>query len=478
MTELAFASATDLALMVAAREIGCLELLDHFIARVERYDPTVNAVVVRDFDRARERAKALDASPPSGALHGVPMTVKESFHRVGLPTTFGFPEFRNNLATTDATVVQRLMGSGAVIFGKTNVPPGLMDAQSWNEVYGRTNNPWDLGRTPGGSSGGSAAALAAGLTALEFGGDIASSIRNPAHYCGVFGHKPTWGVIPKTGHMRLDTLQATDISVVGPLARSVADLEVALGVTAGPDGETASAWSLSLPEPRARELGQFRVALVSQDPFAEVDEQVSSQIEALGDFLEREGVDVRRDARPAFDSHELYILYMIMLRAAGSAGLPDDELAREQERSRGVTRATRDVGLANAYGASLPHRDWLRLNEARLRAGQAWAAFFKDVDVLLCPVLATAAFPHSPGDPQGRTLTVNGREVPFENQLFWAGYGGLSFLPASVAPLGLTPDGLPVGVQIIGPRFGDLTTLRFARLLEERYRAFVPPPGY
>jgi amidase len=482
MAALEFQTATELLRRLASREIGCLELLDHFIERVERLDGAVNAVVVRDFDRARERARLLDNaaghSGPFGPLHGLPMTIKESFHLAGAPTTFGFPEFRDNVATSNAVVVDRLLAAGAVIFGKTNVPPGLMDGQSWNEVYGRTNNPWDLGRTPGGSSGGSAAALAAGLTGLELGSDIASSIRNPAHYCGLFGHKPTWGVAPQRGHMLTELLQPIDIGVVGPLARSAADLELALSIIAGPEAAEAAAWSLSLPPARQESLADFRVGLVLDDDFAEVDAPVRAQLETLGDFLAREGAKVSPGARPAFDSRELYILYMILLRAAGSAGLTDAELAENRERAAGASLDTRDVAVANAYGASLPHRDWLRLDEARRRVQATWAAFFEDHDVLLCPVLSTAAFPHSQVPPQQRTLTVNGREVPFENQLFWAGFAGAAHLPATVAPIGLSPEGLPIGVQIIGPRYGDLTTLRLARLLEERYRAFVPPPGY
>ncbi len=482
MTDIAFESATALAGRVASREIGCRELLDHFIARAERFNPAINAIVVTDVERARAAADAADArlarGEATGPLHGVPMTIKESFHLAGTPTTFGFAEFRDNLATTNATVVDRLIEAGAVIFGKTNVPPALMDGQSWNEIYGRTNNPWDLGRTPGGSSGGSAAALAAGLTGLELGSDIASSIRNPAHYCGVFGHKPSWGVAPQTGHMLTTVLQPTDIAVVGPLARSAADLELALGIIAGPDGVEAQAWSLSLPPPRWTELRDFRVALVTDDSVAEVDAPVREQLEALGDFLTREGVSVKTGARPDYESERHYILFMILLRAAASAGVTDAELAEAQAASKGASRATRDVAVANAYGASLPHRDWLRLDEERRRLRQRWRAFFEDFDVLLCPVLSTAAFPHSEVPPQQRKLRVNGREVPFENQLFWAGYAGLPHLPATVAPIGLSPEGLPIGVQIIGPPYGDLTTLRFARQLETRYRGFVAPPGW
>jgi amidase len=478
----AFEPASLLLERLRTREIGARELLEHYITRVERYDSHINAVVVRDFERARERADAADRAlrrgEGVGPLHGLPMTVKESFHRAGTATTFGFPEFRGNIATSNAVVVERLLAAGAVIFGKTNVPPGLMDGQSWNELYGRTANPWDLGRTPGGSSGGSAAALAAGLTGLEFGSDIASSIRNPAHYCGVFGHKPTYGVCPPRGHMLLDTLQPTDIAVVGPLARSARDLELALSIVAGPANESAKAYSIALPQASQQDLEAFRVAIVLDDDFARVDAEVQEPLARLRDFLAAEGAIVAEGARPAVKTEEYYRLFMTLLRAATSIALTDEQFAEQAELARAASMATRDMARLNAYGAALSHRDWLRLDERRRRYGEAWRQFFERFDLLLCPTLSTAAFKHSTVPPQLRTLTVNGREEPFENQLFWAGLAGVAYLPATVAPIGRTASGLPVGVQIIGPRYGDLTCLRFAHLLEERYRAFEPPPGY
>lgn len=482
MADIAFATAVDLAGRLRRREISSLELVDHYIQRIERHDGEINAVVVRDFDRARESAKAADAAlakgEPRGPLHGVPMTLKESFNRTGLPTTFGFAEFRDNIASSNAVVVDRLIGAGAVIIGKTNVPPGLMDGQSWNPVYGRTNNPWDLSRTPGGSSGGSAAALAAGLTGLEIGSDIASSIRNPSHYCGLFGHKPTWGLVPQRGHTLMDTLQETDIAVIGPLARGTADLELELGVIAGPDEPAATALSLALPPARKQSLREFRVALVLDDAFAEVDQPVQARLRALGEFLELQGAKVDWQARPAFDSRDYYIHFLMLLRAATAGAAADEDFARELQAAGGAGLATREVGRANAFGVTMSHRDWLRLDERRRRLHRAWGEFFDSYDLLLCPVLSTAAFPHSEVPPQQRTLQVNGKPVPFENQLFWAGYAGLCHLPATVAPIGLTEQGLPVGVQIIGPRYGDLTCLKMAALLEQGFRAFEPPPRF
>ncbi|MGH8150285.1 MAG: amidase, partial [Steroidobacteraceae bacterium] len=461
---------------------GSRELLEYFIGRVERYDAEVNAVVVRDFERARARADRADGAirrgESLGPLHGLPMTIKESFQLTGTPTTFGFPEFRNSIATSDAVVVERLLGAGAVIFGKTNVPLGLMDGQSQNEIYGRTVNPWNASRTPGGSSGGSAAALAAGLTALDLGSDIASSIRNPSHFCGVFGHKPTYGTCPQRGEMVQETVQEADLAVVGPLARSAKDLALELSVIAGPAGAEASAYSLALPRSPRESLRDFRVAILLDDSFAHVDGTVQQLLAQLGDFLAREGATVAQGERPAFDSEEYYRLFMVLLRAAGAAGISDGEFARDVELARDAGVGTRDMGRLNAYGATLSHRDWLRLDEKRHRYRGAWRRFFERFDLLLCPVLSTAAFPHSTVPPPQRMLAVNGREVPFEDQLFWASLATLAYLPASVAPIGLTSEGLPVGVQIIGPQFGDLTCLKLAQLLEERYRPFVPPPGF
>jgi len=479
---LAFESATTLAAKLRAREIGSVELLDYFIARGEKYGSAVNAIVVRDLDKARERAASADQAIARGEiwgpLHGVPMTIKESFHLAGTPTTFGFPPFRNNIATSNAVVVDRLLEAGAVIFGKSNVPPGLMDGQSWNEIYGRTNNPWDLSRTPGGSSGGAAAALAAGLTGLELGSDIASSIRNPAHFCGVFGHKPTFGLCPQRGHMLTEQLHSTDIGVVGPLARSARDLETALSIIAGPDDDFPGPTVIARPRSRRDSLREFRVALVLDDSFAEVDRSVQACLDGLGKFLEKEGASVDRRARPGFDSERLYMLYMMLLRAATSPAASNEEFLEGATHARGVTSDTRDAAKANAFGLTLSHRDWIRLDEERQRIRQQWQVFFERFDVLLCPVLSSAAFPHSTVHPQQRTLSVNGKEVRFENQLLWAGYGGVAHLPATVAPIGQTSEGLPIGAQIIGPYAEDYTCLHFARLLEEQYRGFVPPPAF
>ncbi len=472
--DVSFSPAHRLAALVRSGEIGALELLEHFIARVERHDAKINAVVVRDFDRARARAKALDnQADKSAPLFGVPMTVKESFDSTGLPTTRGIPAQRDAIAESDALPVARLRRAGAVIFGKTNVPLHLADWQSYNEIYGTTNNPWDLALSPGGSSGGSAAALAAGLTGLEIGSDIGSSIRNPAHYCGVFGHKPTWGICPS------GAVSPADIAVIGPLARSAEDLALELDVIAGPDEIEANGWKLELASSRASGFAGSRIAVMSDHPCAEVDGEIVGKIEALASFLRKQGAQVSASACPDFDLAEAHRLYITMLRATTSTRADDAEMERWQAEARRLPADDTGYYALMARGISLRHRDLLLGNERRQHMRRAWAAFFKGWDVLLCPAAASAAQPHDhQGERWDRTIEVNGHRVPTTDQMFWAGISGFFLLPATVAPLGFTRSGLPIGIQIIGPQYGDRTTIDVARLLEQSWQGFVPPPDW
>lgn len=476
--DLSFASATQLAAAVRDRRIGCLELLDHFIARIERLDGALNAVVVRDFDRARQRARALDSAAPTGTLHGVPMTVKESFNIAGLPTTWGLPPFKGTPRPANALAVDRLLAAGAVIFGKTNVPVSLGDWQSFNPVYGRTNNPWNHDAGPGGSSGGAAAALAAGLTGLEAGSDIGGSIRQPAHACGVFGHKPTHNLLPLYGHALAENAGGTDISVIGPLARSAGDLHLALDVMAGPD-PAETALGFSLPPPRATTPRGLRVAVWAAQPGQATDPAITAALLSLADHLERDGAIVDRDARPAFDPVAAYHVFLQLLAAALSGRANDADRERIRARAAGYAPDDQRADAILARTVDLSHAAWLGLNEQRCRMRRAWGAFFQDWDVLLCPVLGRASWPHvNQGHPYDWTLTVGGQDVPYNNLLFWPGITGGFHLPASVAPLGATADGLPFGVQIAGPLFGDRTTIAVAAMLERTWRPFTPPPGY
>ena len=483
MDDRAFASATELAAEIRDRRISCVELLDFYLARAQRHNPGLNAIVVWQIEQARERARAADAALARGErwgpLHGIPMTVKELFNVAGLPTTFGNPLWKDNVATGNAFLIDRLLQAGAIIFGKTNVPYMLADAQSHNEIYGTTNNPWDLTRSPGGSSGGEAATLAAGLSALGAGSDIAGSLRNPAHYSGVYGHKPTWGLISTRGHAPPGILTPTDISVVGPMARHAEDLDLALRALAGPDLLQQAAWRIELPPPRHRRLGEFRVAVWGSSPLCRIDTSVSNLFDRAIDAIARAGATVDNAARPGINDEEHHRLFMLLLRAATASRMRDEDFARQQEIAATLNDDDHSDRAAVARGATLLHRTWGSANEARTRLRYAWREFFERFDVLLTPVAATAAFPHNRNPNRDeRTVSVNGKLVPYAEQLFFAGLASLSYLPATAAPIGLTKDGLPVGLQIIGPEGEDPTTIEFARLLAAEIGGFVPPPAY
>ena len=483
MLDLPFRSAKQLAADIRRKKVGCLELLDIYLARMDKYNARLNAIVVTDRDGARRRARAADAALKKGKawgpLHGVPMTVKESYDVVGMPTTYGAPELKDNRPSRNALAVDRLLGAGVVLFGKSNVPLMLADWQSYNAVYGSTNNPWDLGRTPGGSSGGSAAALAAGLTGIEAGSDIGASIRNPAHYCGVFGHKPTFGIVPPRGQALPGRVAQPDIAVIGPLARSADDLALGLAAMAGADEIDGAGWQLRLPAPRRKQLREYKVAVMLTDPSSEVDQEVQDRLQALADFLAKKKARVSDRARPDIDTGEADRVYIQLLRSATSGRQTDDELAKNLEIARRLAPGDESYYARMMRGNTLLHRDWLAFDEARHKMRWKWHAFFEEWDLLLCPPAASAAFPHDQqGERYERTIRVNGKDVPTTDQLFWAGYPGVVSLPATVAPIGFTPSGLPVGVQIVGPQYADRTTIDFARYLEREYQPFVPPPGY
>jgi amidase len=481
MTDIAFAPAHKLAAMIRRKKISALELLDHYLARVAKYNPKINAIIATDVDAARKRAKdadrALARGKAWGPFHGVPMTIKEAFDVTGMPTTWGVPEFKNNIAKTDAVAVQRWKAAGAIIFGKTNVPAWLADGQSFNAIYGVTNNPWDVTRTPGGSSGGSSAALAAGLTGIETGSDIASSIRNPSHICGVFGHKPTYGLCPPRGHAMGEQAAPDDINSIGPLARSAVDLEPALNVLAGPD-EIEAAAKLVLPPSRHQALKDFKVGIIMSDPVSEVDQEIQDRLQALADFLAKAKVKISDKARPDVDMKDMQRLFASLLRSTTSHRQTDRQFADSLTAAAALDPTDESPRAQVLRATTLYHRDWLAANEARHKLRWKWHDFFKQYDLLLAPVFPVAATPHTTVPTSERVYVVNGQKRHHSDQIFWAGYVGAVYLPATAVPIGFTRAGLPVGVQIVGPHFGDRTTIHFARLLESTFQGFVPPPGY
>jgi len=449
MTDYARATAGELAQALAAREVSSVELTDEAIRAIEAKDGPINAVVVRDFDRAREQARAADAALAKGergALLGVPMTVKESFRVLGLPTTWGYEQFKGWLPNFEGPPLTRLRAAGAVILGKTNVPPGLSDWQSDNPIYGRTNNPHDLGRSPGGSSGGSAAALAAGMVPLELGSDIGGSIRVPAHFCGVFGHKPTVKLVPAwgaAGPAITEPGPLQDLSVCGPLARSADDLQLVMDVIAGPDGDEAKAYRYEPPKPRHATLGGFRVLVLADNPMCATDDEVKAVVEEAAAAFERAGARVLRSSDLLPDLAAAQPDYMTMLNTSMTRGQPN----------------------ATPVDAHV----WANLLGVQHTLRRRWAALFAEFDIVLCAPFGTPAFPHKGAGAmqEGATLTVNGQETPYHHQLAWAGVATFPGLPATVAPVGKSRSGLPIGVQIIGPFLEDATPVAAAGLLAQ-----------
>lgn len=459
-SEIALLPARQLAGMIRSREISSRELLELYLQRIDRLNPQLNAVVTLDADRAREAAARADGETAAGArtgpLHGLPMTVKDAIEVAGMRSTGGSTALRDHVPSADAPAVARLRRAGAVVMGKTNVPEWSGDIQTYNELFGVTRNPWDPTRTPGGSSGGPAAAVACGLTSFETGTDIGGSIRIPSSFCGIYGHKPSYGVVSQRGY--LDRVGGgvidADINVFGPLARSVDDLELLLGVMAGPDEEDSVGWSLTLPPPRHRDLSGYRVGLWLDDPACSVDRPALDLLQKAASELASAGAEVS-DARPPLELAEVEQLFTSLLLAAISVSL--------------------EPSLGEVLAGN--HRAWLDLTQKRAAVRRVWADWFRRYDVLLCPVMPMLPFPHdTEGTINDRHVIINGRARPQAETLTWTGLVGVSYLPSTVVPVGRSEEGLPVGIQVVGPYLEDRTTLHFAGLLSELQQGFVPPP--
>lgn len=487
MTDLGYRDATDLAAAIRAKELGSRELLEHLLARVDEHNPALNAIVTLDAERAADAATAADEAVARGddlgPLHGLPMTVKDAFETAGLRTTCGAPDLADHVPATDAVAVARLKAAGAIVFAKTNTPAYTADLQTTNPVFGTTNNPWDLTRSPGGSSGGAAAALAAGLTPLELGSDIGGSIRNPSHQCGTVGHKPSFGVVPVRGHIPgpPGSLGRSDVNVCGPMARSVDDLVLALDVLAGPDEPDATGWRLDLP-PARDGSGDLRVGAWLEDPRLPVAPDVADVLAGAVDALTAAGTRVDLGARPAIDVAEAIGLYeqLVWTVLSSSADAATWELAKAV--ADAPPAPDEPLLFRGGRATALRHRDWLALDEARQHQRRAWAELFTTVDVLLCPVFPVAAFPHQvDDDPFGilnRTIAVGDREVSHGELTHWCGVVGVSYLPATVVPVGRTADGRPVGIQVVADFLRDRTALSAAAHLTDVLGGFGPPPGY
>jgi len=462
--------------------ISSAELLSLSIDQLDRLNPALNAVVSLDLDRARADADASDArralGQALGPLDGLPVTIKDSIATEGHITTSGHPSLANYVPAEDAVAVHRLRSAGAVIFGKTNLPAFAADLQTDNGLFGRTANPWDLARGPGGSSGGSAAAVATGISALDVGSDIGGSVRTPAHYCGIFAHKPTFEVYPQRGHIPpppgYDAV--VDMGTLGPIARAASDLRLAFDVLVTPTVEERVNWAPNLLEAGSLDLRTTRVAIWSDDPLLPVDDETRDAIDALGSMLEAGGAIVDRVARPAFDLFEAIEAYLTLLFPLFGAGYDAADLtAFESRAARSGPEAARYLNCIIA-GRVRSLADYAAAKEVQARCKRVWSRFFEQHDFLICPVAPTAAFPHQE-DPMvfARTIAYAGQIHAYWDQFLWCGaLGNFAHLPATVRPLALSNSGLPIGVQIMGPAMSDRRTIAFAELLD----AIVPPIGF
>ena len=476
MAEILKLDATDMLAALAARRVSALELLEASLSRQQTVHGQLNAVIATNLERAMERARAVDElrakGEPLGPLAGLPMTVKDTFDVVGMPASSGVEALRRRVAE-NADVISHVKAAGAVIWGKTNVPVMAGDWQSFNRLYGTTNNPWDVTRTPGGSSGGAAAALAAGITALEIGSDIGGSLRVPANFCGVFSHKPTWGLVSQHGHVPPSpgSWSERDLNVVGPMARSARDLRLLLSVIEnGPMPQRVP----------PVDLATLRVGLWLDEPSFVLDPEVRAAIESFAAELAAAGAEVVPIASPVH-MPTLMAAYQTLLGAVLGEDMPPG-MIRGMERLRGWAKWSINRGAAPLSTAALTlaytatHREWMAADAVRNRLRREAGAAFETYDVIIAPIAPVVAFPHD-HRPFGRRklATANGRTFPYNAMLNWIAFATALHLPATTVPAGRAASGLPVGVQLIGPPGGDSRTLAIAQAIDENLRGFVAP---
>jgi amidase len=463
MDDVATWSALRLAGAIRSREISSRELLKLYLDRIHRLNIDVNAVVTLDEERASAAAGEADAATARGdsigPLHGLPVTIKDAIETAGLRSTGGAEALSQHVPTADAPAVAQLKAAGAIVFGKTNLPEWSRDVQTYNDLFGTTNNPWDPTLVPGGSSGGAAAAVACGFTSFELGTDIGGSVRIPAHCCGVFGLKPSFGLVSQRGYLDHAAGGTTDvdINVFGPLARSAADLDVLLDVLAGPAPEAAVAWRVALPERRGTSLADYRIGVWFDEPGqGAIESSYSAVLTDVVAKLADAGARIE-PAHPPVDFTDQVALFFRLVGAAISPGLPAE--------------------LAEVTAGS--HLDWLQRDRERAWLRSVWSKWFETYDILLCPVSPTPAFPHQQeGDLLERQMIIEGSPRPYIDHSAWAGLIGVVGLPSAVPPIGRTAAGLPVGMQVVAPYLRDRDAIRIAALIAEIAGGYEPPPGF
>ena len=463
--EVAYWSVVEQAKAIKEGEFTSRELLELTIERIESVNPELNAVVTMDLDLARKLADEADAKLKAGSvvgpLHGIPITVKDALETAGIRSTGGATELHNHVPDRDAPVVKAVKDAGAIVLGKTNLPRWSGDIQAYNDMFGTTVNPWNSDRVPGGSSGGAAAAVSAGLSSFEIGTDIGGSIRFPASFCGIYGHKPSFGIVPSTGYIDHEAGGTTeaDVNVIGPMARSAEDLELLLELMLRKEGPLVA----SLAEP-PQDVTALRVAAWLDDPFCPIDSQVASVLEAAVTNLENTGLSVDREARPDIDPNEAFSLGSWLVTSAMLQSMPAETLKALNEEGAAPPQTT--------------HREWLDNHTRREAIRLKWAEFFENYDAIIMPISPVPPFPHNQeGNFGTRTLQgSDGQTRPYSDLIRWTILTGMAYLPATTPPIGRDSDGLPVSFQVVGPYGGDYTTIRLAEFIAEHNGGYSKPP--
>jgi amidase len=488
MTDWHHLPAIDLAAAIKNKRISAVTLLECYEERINRLNPGLNAIVATDFANAKSKADIADRAIANGnrfgPLHGVPISIKDNLEVAGMPCTAGATDFKNNQPSRNADLVDSLIKAGAIVFGKSNLPRFAEDFQTYNELFGQTNNPWDLSKTPGGSSGGAAVAVAAGLTAFEIGNDIGGSIRIPAHFCGVYGHKPSYGIVPDRGTVPPppgiftgDYSLNMDIVVNGPLARSPEDLGIILDLIVQPEAPERKAWKIELPPAKKTKLTDFKVGIWIDHPACPVDQEIVSRIREVGDKLANEGVNVE-EQHPEIDFGRSFEMFTSLLNGALGQAAPTKVFRSWVAKEAELDHAPDSYRTKQIRGAVQRHRNWLMRDVERQLIRQKWQEYFDRFDVMLCPAVATTAIPHDHSSWFDRTITINGKAYPYSNLMGWAGLTNVAYLPSTTAPVGLAANGLPIGLQIVGPYLEDKTCIQFAVLLKQVIGGFTPPPDF
>ncbi len=478
-----FASAVDVADAIRHGEISSHELTELMFKRIDSINPRINALVALMREEALARALEADAARKKGKffgpLHGVPVTIKDAFEVKGVRTTAGNPAFKDHIPTRDSAVVERLRGAGAILLGMTNVPFMLGDHQSYNDIYGQTNNPWDFSRTPGGSTGGGAAALAAGIGYIASGSDIGGSIRVPAHFCGVYGHKPTLNLVSHRGHIPPppDVVTEPDyLAVYGPLARSAKDLKLAMEILGGPDTDDAVAYSWKLPPPRKQLLKHYRIGYVLDDKLCPVSSDARTVLIDAVTALRKAGANLTEGWPEGVEPEQEYRNYLFLLDSFFASGMTDAQVAEAR------IRAEKQDGSSEylqALAQSGPHKNFIAARNRQMVARATWQKYFRTYDAFLLPTAFVPAFPHDHSHPSGsRMLQTPEGPRRYWDLLFWISFATHTGHPATVAPVGRTNAGLPIGIQIIGPYLEDGTPIDVAAKFEQVLGGFRPPNGF